>query len=42
MALAILAEVLAVRRRGSGQFLREVRGKKLDALLGVAAAGANG
>ena len=42
VALAIMAEVLAVQRRGSGQFLREVRGKKLDALLGVAAAGANG
>jgi xanthine dehydrogenase accessory factor len=41
VALAIMAEVLAVQRRGSGQFLREVRGKKLDALLGVAA-GANG
>jgi len=33
VALAILAEVVAVQRDGSGGFLRQVRGKKLDTLL---------
>ncbi|MBI3362330.1 MAG: XdhC family protein [Chloroflexi bacterium] len=33
VALAILAEVLAVQRSGSGQFLRQVRGRKFENLL---------
>ncbi len=33
VSLAILAEVLAVRRGGSGGFLRQVRGKKLESIL---------
>ncbi len=33
VALAILAEILAVRRGASGNFLREVRGKTIDSLL---------
>jgi len=33
VALAILSEILAVQRGGSGGFLRQVRGKKLETLL---------
>lgn len=33
VALAILAEVLAVQRGGSGAFLRQVRGERIEALL---------